>query len=68
LPGKTLAWICIIIPTYYWAKIEGGGYAFPLDAFFVRLIFGWSVLKTKSLEAAVMLHIFYNAINLIGAI
>ena len=52
----------------YWAVVEGGGQAFPLDAFFVGLIFGWSVLKTKSLESAVVLHIFYNAINLIGAL
>jgi membrane protease YdiL (CAAX protease family) len=66
--GKIVAWTCIIIPTYYWAKIEGGGHAFPLDAFFVGLIFGWSVLKTKSLETAVALHIFYNATNLIGAL
>lgn len=66
--GKIIAWIFIIIPTYYWAKVEGGGHAFPLDAFFVGLIFGWSVLKTKSLETAVMLHIFYNAINLVGAL
>lgn len=66
--GKIIAWIVIIIPTYYWARIEGGGHAFPLDAFFVGLIFGWSVLKTKNLETAVMLHIFYNAINLIGAL
>ncbi|MHB9019491.1 MAG: CPBP family glutamic-type intramembrane protease [Minisyncoccota bacterium] len=68
LLGKIIAWIFIIIPTYYWAAIEGGGHAFPLDAFFVGLIFGWSVLKTKSLETAVVLHIFYNAINLIGAL
>lgn len=66
--GKIIAWIVIIIPTYYWARIEGGGHAFPLDAFFVGLVFGWSVLKTKNLETAVMLHIFYNAINLIGAL
>lgn len=68
LPGKIIAWIFIIVPTYYWAMVEGGGHALPLDAFFVGLIFGWSVLKTKSLESAVLLHIFYNAINLIGAL
>lgn len=68
LLGNIIAWIFIIIPTYYWAVVEGGGHAFPLDAFFVGLIFGWSVLKTKSLESAVVLHIFYNAINLIGAL
>ena len=68
LLGKIVAWIFIIVPTYYWAVVEGGGHAFPLDAFFVGLIFGWSVLKTKSLESAVVLHIFYNAINLIGAL
>lgn len=68
-----IVWIFIAVPTWYWAFQSWSirfdlGHAYGLVIFFVGLVFGYIVVKTKTLESAILLHIFYNAINLIGAL
>lgn len=64
-----VTWLFIILPTYYWAKLYGGnGHGYPLDMFLLGIVFGWAVVKTKTLETAVVLHSAFNAINLIGGL
>lgn len=68
-PKKLLAWIIMLIPTYYWAALAGGGgHGIPADAFFSGIVFSWILIKTRSLESTVVIHSSYNAINLIGAL
>ncbi|MBI4991904.1 MAG: CPBP family intramembrane metalloprotease [Candidatus Harrisonbacteria bacterium] len=64
-----IAWLIILAPTFYWAMIAGGGgHGIPLDALAIGIICGWAVVETKTLESAIALHIFYNALNLVGVL
>ena len=66
---KLLAWIIMLIPTYYWAVLAGGGgHGIPADAFFSGIVFSWILIKTQSLESTVAIHSSYNAVNLAGAL
>lgn len=56
-----ISWVVIAIPTYLWAKPHGD----PILIFGIGVIFGWAVLKFRTLESAVLLHSTYNAMILI---
>ena len=66
--NHAVTWLAIIVPTYYWAFHLSGGHLFPLDAFIVGTIFGWAVVETESLESAILLHILYNGLSLVGTL
>jgi len=63
-----ITWLVILVPTYYWGVIDGGGHYMPFDALFVGIVAGWVVAETKSLEPAIVLHMSYNGLSLIGAL
>ena len=61
---KIFAWLVIIMPMYFWVP----GHPDAVQTVLLGLACGWTVLKTRSLESAVLIHMGFNALNLIGGL